>query len=138
MRWEKVRKTSTCWLWIGCLDKDGYARSGGRNMHRLAYEEAVGPIPDGLTIDHLCRVRNCVNPAHMEPVPIRENIMRGDTQAARKAAQIVCVNGHPFNKANTGVKYPPSHPNGMRYCKKCSAAQHRAYRAAQKARQEDL
>jgi hypothetical protein len=61
----------------------------------------VEPVPKGLTIDHLCRNRACVNPAHMEVVTNRVNIMRGDTPAARNAARTHCAHGHPFDESNT-------------------------------------
>lgn len=80
--WAKVAITPSCWLWQGWADRDGYGALdvGGRftRAHRFAYEELVGPIPDGLTIDHLCRVRNCVNPDHMEPVTLAENTRRAN------------------------------------------------------------
>jgi hypothetical protein len=84
-------KTDTCWLWTGTIANNGYGhiyREGGPLMtaHRLSYEVHVGPIPDGLTIDHLCRVRHCVNPDHLEPVTVAENNRRG--REARKAAQV--------------------------------------------------
>lgn len=78
--WWKVHKTTTCWIWRGVLDRDGYGQFGvGRKnlrAHRWAYESVVGPIPEGLEIDHLCRVKSCVNPLHMEPVTKTENIRR--------------------------------------------------------------
>lgn len=78
---SKVDKTDSCWLWNGRTTPSGYGnfRVGGRQVpaHRWAYENFVGPIPSGLQIDHLCRVRNCVNPAHMEPVTSAENTRRG-------------------------------------------------------------
>lgn len=79
--WSKVEKTETCWLWRGTMHYSGYGYFAPtpRTMvraHRMAYELAVGPIPDGLTIDHLCRVKNCVNPSHMEPVTAAENTRR--------------------------------------------------------------
>jgi hypothetical protein len=80
----KVSKsTNGCWIYTGTLDKDGYATFsmhgvGTRRVHRLMYEAKVGPIPDGMEIDHLCRVRNCVNPKHLEAVTRRENSLRSE------------------------------------------------------------
>lgn len=75
-----VDKTPTCWLWTGSLTWDGYGlfRENNRRTgaHRFAYEYHVGPIPAGLQLDHLCRVRNCVNPDHLEPVTASENTRR--------------------------------------------------------------
>lgn len=96
--WRKVTKTDTCWLWIGAQNSKGYGCVGiDRRVHlshRIAYTWLVGPIPSGLTIDHLCRNKLCVRPDHLEPVTIGENIRRaheyvrvckhGQTQAYRK------------------------------------------------------
>lgn len=79
--WAQVDKTQTCWLWTGSGTPTGYGQIGvnGRKqyVHRYAYELLVGPIPEGLTIDHLCRNPPCVNPSHMEPVTQAENTRRG-------------------------------------------------------------
>ena len=128
-----MKNKSRCILYGGALDKDGYARSHGRYLHRVWYEREHGPIPKGLTLDHLCRVRNCINPKHLEPVTMRENLMRGQTQARFKAEQTACVRGHQFDERNTGFKYPPSHPNGMRYCKTCDARCSKERRARKRA-----
>lgn len=78
--WLKVDKTQTCWLWTARLDKDGYGqfqRNGdAQRAHRIAYEWEHGPVPAGLQLDHLCRVKNCVRPDHLELVTVQENIRR--------------------------------------------------------------
>lgn len=106
--WRRVVKTDTCWNWVGYIDPDGYGRfpkAGRRNgnhiAHRFSYELLVGPIPKGLVIDHLCRNRICQNPAHMEPVSVRTNTLRGNTNQARNLAKTHCKFGHPFDEANT-------------------------------------
>lgn len=67
----------------------------------MAWQTWRGPIPAGLTLDHLCRVRACVNPAHLEPVTLAENKRRGESPAARKARQTHCMRGHEFTPENT-------------------------------------
>lgn len=80
--WRKVDRTGPdgCWLWLGKLGSKGYGlahvENGQRQAHRVAYELAIGQIPDGLEMDHLCNVRRCVNPEHLEPVTHAENIRR--------------------------------------------------------------
>ena len=92
--WSHVEKTDACWHWTASVTGRGYGnyKLDGRTqgVHRIAYELLVGPIPEGLTIDHLCRVKTCVNPAHLEPVTNRENIQR-----ARGGIES-CINGHPY------------------------------------------
>ena len=90
--WDLVDKAGPggCWLWLGLKNESGYGRIevGGRNLkaHRRAYELTVGPIPDGLTIDHLCRTKACVNPRHLEPVTLRENLARAHKARAKRTA----------------------------------------------------
>jgi hypothetical protein len=73
-----------CWVWVGRLNRNGYGRValGGREpmAHRASYEAHVGPIPEGLVLDHLCRVRCCINPRHLEPVTVQENTLRGEAK----------------------------------------------------------
>jgi len=106
--WERVDKSAGpdgCWEWDGRKNIGGYGMvhwKGKRPVvHRVAYELLVGPIPDGLTLDHLCRNPGCCNPAHLEPVTMRENILRGTQIAAQNAAKTHCKRGHPFDEANT-------------------------------------
>lgn len=119
--WRKVDVAdSGCWEWNGGLWGGGYGRFvlDGRHVqaHRWAYEALVGPIPDGLQLDHLCRNRRCVNPDHLEPVTNRENGVRGIGIAARALATH-CSHGHEWTEENTNVR-----PNGTRRCRKCNAA----------------
>lgn len=116
-----------CWLWTAHKVHDGYGKFwlDGRHVlaHRVSYEWLVGPIPDGLQIDHLCRVRHCVNPAHLEPVTQRENLLRGETILAANAAKTHCPSGHAYDDENTCVS------GGWRYCRACNRERMRAYRA---------
>lgn len=126
--WSHVEKTETCWLWTASGGR-GYgifypngARSG-RAAHRFAYELLVGPIPEGMQLDHLCRVRRCVNPAHLEPVTGFENRLRGTNAIARNILKTHCDHNHPFDEANT------RHWKGERICRACSRERARTYRA---------
>ena len=96
--WSKVRITPGCWLWTGALNRCGYGNfrilGRTRSAHRVAYELERGPVPEGLDIDHLCRNRACVNPAHMEPVTTQVNVLRGESFAAKHAARTHCRCGH--------------------------------------------
>lgn len=115
--------TSGCWLWSGKLDRDGYAHvffdGANRMAHRVVYEIVVGPIPAGLTLDHVrawgCAHRHCVNPDHLEPVPHGVNTMRGSSFASANAAKTHCEQGHEFTPANT---YMRPHRRG-RDCRTC-------------------
>ena len=114
-----VAKGDSCWEWGGYRHGNGYGAiwHEGKQVlvHRWSYEHFVGPIPDGLTIDHLCRNRACVNPAHMEPVTSREN--------TRRAMRTHCINGHEFTPENT---YTPN--DGKRYCRECRRQRNRTHR----------
>ena len=118
-----VPMSTGCWEWRAWRCRQGYGHVGFKGKvygaHRLVYELLVGPIPAGLSLDHLCRNTRCVNPKHLEPVTHRENVMRGVGVCAINAKKTHCVHGHEFNKENTG--YTPSRPN-YRYCKSCHAA----------------
>lgn len=123
--------TTPCWVWQLSKNSDGYGNlwvdGSCKKAHRVYYEDHVGPIPDGLQIDHLCRVRICVNPEHLEPVTSRENSLRGITIAARNVSRAHCPNGHEYTPENTKVR------NGhWRSCRECHREQGRlAYAAKQ-------
>jgi hypothetical protein len=108
----KVEEGPTgCWLWTASVKANGYAQfndgAHNHNAHRLVYSLLVGPIPDGLELDHLCHVRHCVNPGHLEPVTHAENVRR----AADRVVQ--CPQGHPYDDVNT-YRW-----RGARLCRTC-------------------
>ena len=93
-----------CWNWIGNILKSGYglfrSRSKQVGPHRFSYETFVGAIPRGLTIDHLCNNRICVNPEHMAIATLRQNVLRGNGICARNARKTHCKRGHPLSGVN--------------------------------------
>ena len=106
-----------CWLWIGAKNSRGYGNFRSRSAHVEAFELEVGPIPEGLTIDHLCSNRVCVKPSHLEPVTLRENIRRHTAKTTH------CIRGHPLSGDNIRLA---RRPDGMRRrCRKCAAELHR-------------
>lgn len=124
--WAKVDKTDTCWLWTASTNPKGYGKFGAMSLaaHRYSYEALVGTIPEGMDLDHLCRVRHCVNPAHLEPVSRRENLMRGETRAAANVLKTHCPAGHQYDEAKT------SYRNGQRHCRACARDRAREARRA--------
>jgi hypothetical protein len=105
----KVHMTSECWVWTAAVNLHGYGmftRGDGRGQvaHRTAFEEIVGPVPEGLCLDHLCRNRRCVRPDHLEPVTFRENVLRGDTLPAANVLKTHCRHGHALTADNVAIK----------------------------------
>lgn len=129
--WRKVCITpSGCWQWTAGLFPNGYGRfwfdGRGHLAHRWAYRALVGEIPDGLSLDHLCRNRACVNPSHLDPVTTRDNILRGSGLAAINAKKAHCPSGHEYTERNTRVKRLAS---GLseRVCRICQIESSRRY-----------
>jgi hypothetical protein len=95
-----------CWIWLGSRSDAGYGIlwSGERRLraHRFAYTAVVGPIPEGLDLDHLCRVRHCVNPAHLEPVTRGENARRGEAPTIKVWRSGRCERGHELSPIRDG------------------------------------
>ena len=121
--WSRVNKTDKCWLWTGGRGKEGYAsfRSDGRDMygHQFSFMLHTGAwCPEGLELDHVCRVRHCVNPAHLEPVTHHENLLRGSVKKK------YCHRGHVLADPNY---YYYAMKNGTTK-KKCKACMKRANR----------
>jgi hypothetical protein len=126
--WAKavVDEATGCWLWTAQIAVDGYARFKHRfrtNLaYRLAYEVLAGPVPDEQQLDHLCRVRRCVNPAHLEVVSQQENILRGEGLAAQNARKTECLRGHPLHGENLNLYSfirPNGRPSTQRRCRAC-------------------
>jgi hypothetical protein len=121
-----------CWIWEAATTTNGYGhfKQDGKNVmaHRWAYTFFGGTI-DGLELDHLCRNRSCVNPAHLEPVTHQENVRRG--KASALLVRTHCPNGHEYNAVNTYAR-----PDGKgRECKECSRERSREYQSRKRSHQ---
>jgi hypothetical protein len=123
--WPKVNKTETCWLWTAAKNHLGYGHIqtevvGQRDMaHRVAWKLLVGPIPDGLELDHLCRTPSCVNPAHLEPVTHKENMRRAPWSAVDfQRAKTHCPQGHEYTPENTYSRPSRLHERACITCRR--------------------
>lgn len=132
--WAKVDITDECWIWTSRI-RGGYGRyrvteREERAAHRVAYEALVGPIPEGMTLDHLCHSsdpsciggdacphRRCVNPDHLEPVTLRDNLLRSNSFVAINAAKTHCAHGHPF--AGDNLLIVQNGKRTQRACRTC-------------------
>lgn len=109
--WLAFQEMSDCWVWTGAKSRGGYGQFRINKevvaTHRLAYELLIGPIPDGLQLDHLCRNPSCVNPGHLEPVTMAENIRRIPTEVRQRVAEAQrrthCPEGH--ERISTGARW---------------------------------
>lgn len=114
-----------CWPWTGSLRSNGYGMLCSRGQqissHRASYQTYIGPIPDGMALDHTCRNRACGNPMHLEPVTNKVNVLRGVGPTAQNAAKSHCVNGHLFDEQNTRIDR-----GGKRACRTCQRERARA------------
>lgn len=127
----KIDELTLCWNWTRRVENNGYARAAKNRRsvyaHRLSYETFVGEIPTGLQIDHLCRNRKCVNPAHLEPVTGSVNVRRSPVHiSALWRARKTCSKGHEW----TGTKTTQSRT--FRVCQTCDAEKHRLIREKKK------
>lgn len=119
-----------CWLFARTITSRGYGLiyygSRGRILaHRAMYETSNGEIPDGLVIDHLCRVRRCINPSHLEVVTHKENILRGTGAGARNAKKTHCPKGHAYSEDN--IYWSKAANNRIqRHCRTCNLARFKA------------
>lgn len=115
--WDRIDTGdgSGCWLWTGTRLPSGYGTySRFGYAHRIVYSFLIGDIPDGLEIDHLCSVRNCVRPDHLEAVTHAENMRRGNAGLPNRS-KTECPHGHPYSPENTGY-----HDGGRRRCLTCN------------------
>lgn len=120
--WQRIVVVESCWEWVGTIHNTGYgcmSDETGRQVrpHRFMWELMRGPIPPGLTIDHLCRNKRCVNPDHMEVVTFGENTLRGNAWSGVNKRKTHCNHGHPFSGENLAIT-----PQGYRSCRACSRA----------------
>ena len=129
--WSKVDKSGDCWVWRGYVASTGYGRlSVGRKhyqAHRYAYELVNGPVSADLVMDHLCNNKACVNPAHLEPVTNRENLLRSEVTASGRAyKRDHCIRGHAYTPENTLIVR-----EGYRKCRTCGKAPFRNRKKAE-------
>ena len=130
---DKVLRGSDCWLWTAKKDRWGYGRVKVNGVlqqaHRYVYELNNGPVPEGLVLDHLCRVTLCVNPSHLQAVTQTENLRRSPFT---NSAKTHCKNGHPFDTENTRIQTDKS-GQSRRVCAICRNNRLVRYRARQRA-----
>jgi hypothetical protein len=126
--WQRVQKTASCWYWVGAINNVGYGNFGmgprGHAVtfaaHKLSYLMHKGPVPPGLVLDHLCRQRACVNPAHLRPQTRRQNVLNG-LRVSHNAWKTHCVHGHSLHEAFLRERHEPGKEGQLkRVCRTCS------------------
>ena len=131
MKWE-LDPVTGCWEWTAWRHHSGYGvfyeGRKQRAAHRIGYQLYVGPIPEGLELDHLCRNRGCVNPEHLEPVTHRENTLRGESEPAKNARMTECPKGHKLQGDNL-IRMK----DGRRQCRICTGTRWRRNRRSRRA-----
>jgi hypothetical protein len=124
-------RTGDCWVWTGCTDWGGYGHiqleKRTQRVHRVAYEVWVGPIPEGMTVDHLCFNTSCIRPSHLRLLTRSEN-----SRNQRSAFKTHCVNGHEYTDENTLIEVK-QHGLSQRRCRTCRVAQEQRRYARRKA-----
>jgi hypothetical protein len=136
--WKRVDVCSKdeCWPWLASTNQ-GYGRffypsKKSMRAHVFAYKLLVGPIPDGLRLDHLCRNRLCVNPNHLEPVTHKENVLRGVGITAKNAQKTHCERGHPLSGTNLLLREQGAYGGIHRQCRTCISLHEKQRRIARK------
>lgn len=130
---KKIRKNSKCWEWPGYINPQGYGMISAHGTtfaaHRIVWESVNGKIPTELELDHLCRNRKCVNPAHLELVTSKENVLRGIGLTAQNAKKKVCPTcGNPYSRTRKG-----DGKTRWRVCNHCHVEYKREWRKRRKA-----
>lgn len=121
-RFAQYVDVGDCWEWTGTREEGGYGRFSERGVligaHRWVWEELVGPIPEDMTIDHMCRNPPCVNPDHLRLMPLADNVLIGYGPPAQNARKTHCKRGHEFTPENTRIR-----SGGRRECRTCMRVQ---------------
>ena len=129
---RRCPKLGRCWIWMAALHSNGYGLfwKDGKHVraHLIAYELLCGPVPKGCEPDHLCRRRRCINPAHIEFVTHKENVLRGNGVCALNARKRRCPRGHRYTEANTIRE-----TDGHRECRQCKQKRDREYMRTKRA-----